>query len=224
MQQLLCEPEDRLGSQTSASVSRPNSIVVQSRRNGFMPQPGVSSENDGAHLIKVLGVLKLHEALPALSHFFPFTQAHPWFKGIDWQSIHKYPAPYKPDLHNPEDTRHFDSDIPPEVCQQHLAFDVVITIYVFQPLAPANGAPADATKDPLLKHEIHGAEILDVRKALAFAGFTHKSPRTIEYMRAEKAFEAWVEDTPKFAKGTTFRGRPFVRETRGIGLGRAISM
>ena len=44
-----------------------------------------------------------------------FTQAHPWFKGIDWQNIHKYPAPYKPDLRNPEDTRHFDSDIPPEV-------------------------------------------------------------------------------------------------------------
>jgi len=52
MQQLLCEPEDRLGSQSSASVSRPNSIVVQSRRSGFVPQPGVSAENDGAHLIK----------------------------------------------------------------------------------------------------------------------------------------------------------------------------
>jgi hypothetical protein len=95
---------------------------------------------------------------------------------------------------------------------------------VFQPLAPANGAPPDATKDPLLKHTIHGAEILDVRKALAFAGFTHKSPRTIEYTRAEKAFGAWLEDTPKFPKGTTVRGRPLVRETRDIGLGRAISM
>lgn len=184
MQQLLCEPEDRLGSQTSASVSRPKSIAVQSRRSGFIPQPGVSAENDGAHLIK----------------------AHPWFNGIDWQNIHKYPAPYKPDLRSPEDTRHFDSDIPPE------------------PLAPANGAPPDATKDPLLKHKIHGAEILDVRKALAFAGFTHKSPPTIEYTRAEKVFDTGLEDTPKLGKGTTVRGRPLVRETRDIGLGRAISM
>jgi len=95
---------------------------------------------------------------------------------------------------------------------------------LFQPLAPANGAPPDATKDPLLKHKIHGAEILDVRKALAFAGFTHKSPRTIEYTRAEKAFGAWIEDTPMLAKGTSPRGRPLVRETRDIGLGRAISM
>ncbi|EDR11902.1 uncharacterized protein LACBIDRAFT_246709, partial [Laccaria bicolor S238N-H82] len=67
MQQLLCEPEDRLGSQTTVSVSRPDSI------------------------------------------------AHPFFKGIDWLNIHRYPAPYRPDLQSPEDTRHFDSDIPAEV-------------------------------------------------------------------------------------------------------------
>jgi len=96
---------------------------------------------------------------------------------------------------------------------------------LFQPLAPANGAPPDATKDPLLKHKIHGAEILDVRKALAFAGFTHKSPRTIEYTRADKAFEAWPNDSLQPAMKGTVRGRPLVRETRDIRLpGRAISM
>ncbi|CAA7261665.1 unnamed protein product [Cyclocybe aegerita] len=183
IQQLLCEPEDRLGSQTSASVSRPNSLVVQARRSGFVPQPGVSAENDGAHLIK----------------------AHPWFNGIDWQNIHRYPAPYRPELRSPEDTRHFDSDIPAE------------------PLAPANGAPPDATKDPLLLHKVHGKEILDVRKALAFAGFTHKSPRTIEYTRVDKAFDAWSGGDDQPTEGTV-RGRPLVRETRDIGKGRAISM
>lgn len=45
-------------------------------------------------------------------------QSHPFFKGIDWENIHRYPAPYRPELVNPEDTRHFDSDIPPEVCMQ----------------------------------------------------------------------------------------------------------
>ena len=92
---------------------------------------------------------------------------------------------------------------------------------MFQPLAPANGAPPDATRDPLLKHKIHGAEILDVRKALAFAGFTHKSPRTLDYRRADRAFEVASPGAP--VQGTT-RGRPLVRETRDIGLGRAISM
>ena len=53
MQQLLAEPEDRLGSQALASVSRPDSFVVQARRSGFVPQLGTSTENDGAHVIKV---------------------------------------------------------------------------------------------------------------------------------------------------------------------------
>ncbi|KAF4620429.1 hypothetical protein D9613_000392 [Agrocybe pediades] len=183
MQSLLCEPEDRLGSQTSSSASRPNSIVVQARRSAFVPQTGGSMGDDGAHLIK----------------------AHPWFKGIDWQNIHRYPAPYRPELRSPEDTRHFDSDIPPE------------------PLAPANGAPPDATKDPLLRHKLHGAEIMDVRKALAFAGFTHKSPRTIEYTRADKAFNV-NELQETLPAQRTVRGRPLVRETREVGVGRAISM
>ncbi|KAG5638870.1 hypothetical protein H0H81_009173 [Sphagnurus paluster] len=180
MQQLLCEPEDRLGSQSSASVSRPNSLIVQARRSSFIPQQGSSIGNDGADLIK----------------------AHPFFRGIDWLNIHRYPAPYRPELHHPEDTRHFDSDIPPE------------------PLAPANGAPADATRDPMLRDKVHGAEILNSRKALAFAGFTHKSPRAISYLRADKAFDP-VPDT---YGQQTVRGRPVVRETREVGKGRAISL
>ncbi|KAH8119243.1 kinase-like protein [Phellopilus nigrolimitatus] len=133
MQQLLCEPEDRLGSQTSSSVSRPNST----------PDMKAGRSVDGAEIIK----------------------------GIDWVNIHRYPAPFRPELQNPEDTRHFDEDIPAE------------------PLAPANGAPADATKDPLLRDKVHGAEILNMRKALAFAGFTHKSPRAVTYVRADHAFD-----------------------------------
>jgi protein-serine/threonine kinase len=93
---------------------------------------------------------------------------------------------------------------------------------MFQPLAPANGASPDATRDPLLRHKIHGAEIMDVRKALAFAGFTHKSPRAVEYMRADGAFDN-LPSMQHVAKDTV-RGRLIVRETRNIGLGRAISM
>ncbi|KAJ6625905.1 kinase-like domain-containing protein [Mycena sp. CBHHK59/15] len=187
MQQLLCEPEDRLGSQASASVSRPNSMVVQARRSGFMAQSGTA---DGANFIK----------------------AHPFFRGIDWRNIHRYPAPYHPELRAPEDTRHFDPDIPAE------------------PLAPANGAPADATRDPLLRHEVHGAEIMDVRKALAFAGFTHKSPRVISYVRADKAFDSQPDsygqsqpDPSSYGQGTV-RGRSTMREPQDVGKGRAISM
>ena len=54
MEQLLCEPEDRLGSQASSSVSRPNSMIVQARRSGFITPQGTMGSVDGAHLIKVL--------------------------------------------------------------------------------------------------------------------------------------------------------------------------
>lgn len=181
MELLLCEPEDRLGSQASSSVSRPNSMIVQARRSGFITTTGVSGSVDGAHLIK----------------------AHPWFRGIDWDNIHRYPAPYRPELRNPADTRHFDDDIPPE------------------PLAPANGAAADATRDPLLRDKVHGQEILEVRKALAFAGFTHKSPRVISYVRADKAFDP---EPDTYGKGEEERGRSTIRQSQEIGRGRAISM
>ncbi|CAK5281804.1 unnamed protein product, partial [Mycena citricolor] len=186
MQQLLCEPEDRIGSQTSVSTSRPDSMVTQARRSAFVV-PG--SSLDGAELIK----------------------AHPWFRGIDWINIHRYPAPYHPELRAPEDTRHFDPDIPPE------------------PLAPANGAPPDVTRDPLLRHAVHGAEILDVRKALAFAGFTHKSPRVISNVRADKMFEpqpnsyGQTPHEPSYGQGTVReRGRSALREPKQGG--RAISL
>ena len=52
MQQLLREPEDRLGSQAASSTIRPNSQIVNARRSGFLAAAAGSS-NDGADLIKV---------------------------------------------------------------------------------------------------------------------------------------------------------------------------
>lgn len=88
-------------------------------------------------------------------------------------------------------------------------------------MAPANGAPADATKDPLLRDKQHGAEIMDVRKALAFAGFTHRSPRVISYVRADKAFEP---DDAVEEDYLEERGRSTIRGMRDGGRGRAMSM
>ena len=118
MEQLLCEPQDRLGSQSSSSVNRPDSLVVQARRSGFIAPTGVSGSVDGAHLIKVRAKLFLPTSEHDAEHSMELlaVQAHPWFRGIDWDGMHLYPAPYRPELRNPEDTRHFDDDIPSEVC------------------------------------------------------------------------------------------------------------
>ena len=103
---------------------------------------------------------------------------------------------------------------------------------LLQPLAPANGAPADATKDPMLLDKVHGAEILSVRKKLAFAGFTHKSPRAVTYVRADRAFNPEPDSYGAESPDDTFirdeddftRGRSPYRQPSNVGRGRAISM
>jgi hypothetical protein len=89
----------------------------------------------------------------------------------------------------------------------------------------------------MLKDKVHGAEILEFRKALAFAGFTHKSPRPITFARIDKL---WGDESlpislpiPKRADDAATgagpshekveRGRSTIRET-GTVRGRAISM
>lgn len=93
--------------------------------------------------------------------------------------------------------------------------------FVFQPLAPANGAPPDATRDPLLRDKVHGNAILEVRKALAFAGFTHKSPRVVSYVRADKAFDP---EPNSYGREEPERGRSTIRIPHDVGKGRAMSM
>ncbi|KAH7322360.1 hypothetical protein B0J17DRAFT_247097 [Rhizoctonia solani] len=138
-------------------------------------------------------------------------KAHPWFKDIDFARIHEQEAPFKPELQRPDDTKHFDTDIAPE------------------PLAPANGAPPDATRDPMLRHKVHGAHILETRKAFAFAGFTHKSPRKISYTTIDAILKPFEDNNAQrfpAAHGgdDEQRGRSTLREDGTVGRARAISM
>jgi protein-serine/threonine kinase len=59
MQHLLCEPEDRLGSQSTVSTTRPNSLIVSVRRSGFFGQMngGSGGSVDGVEMIKVNDLL-----------------------------------------------------------------------------------------------------------------------------------------------------------------------
>lgn len=62
-----------------------------------------------------------------------------------------------------------------------------------------------------------------MRKALAFAGFTHKSPRVVSYVRADKAFDP---EPDTYGQGDEpARGRLTIRVPgREVGKGRAMSM
>jgi protein-serine/threonine kinase len=81
----------------------------------------------------------------------------------------------------------------------------------------------------MLLDKVHGEEILNVRKQFAFAGFTHKSPRVVSYVRAEKAFDpepdSYGKELPALPEQD--RGRSTVRVAKGVGVlarGRALSM
>lgn len=129
-------------------------------------------------------------------------KAHPWFKGIDWAHIRYRTAPYKPNLSSPDDTRHFDPDIEPE------------------PLPPANGQRGDETHDPILRDAVHGPTALGIRKAYAFAGFTHKSPRQLDVrkLRVGQRDSRLMPDG-----GIGDRGRSTIRPSE-LRLNRPISM
>lgn len=69
---------------------------------------------------------------------------------------------------------------------------------------------------------MHGNEILEVRKALAFAGFTHKSPRAVSYVRADKAFDP---EPDTYGQDEPARGRSTIRvPNRELAKGRPISL
>jgi len=77
--------------------------------------------------------------------------------------------------------------------------------------------------DPLWAHPEarKGQEILDLRKVLAFAGFTNKSARAISYARADKAFNP--EPDP-LGQEEPVRGHSTLRSDQDIGKGHAVSV
>ncbi|KAH8915418.1 kinase-like protein [Atractiella rhizophila] len=152
IEKLICEREDRLGYKGATSSSRPNSMIINQRRSGFInasggPAPGGMDFGlrDGAEDIK----------------------AHPWFKGIDFATIHLETPPFVPELKDPTDTRYFEDDIDANPLPA--------------PDANPNADPRDQTKDPMLKDRTHGQHLLEVRKQLAFQGFTFKRPKKSVY-------------------------------------------
>uniref|UniRef100_A0A6G1SIK0 non-specific serine/threonine protein kinase n=1 Tax=Aceria tosichella TaxID=561515 RepID=A0A6G1SIK0_9ACAR len=44
---------------------------------------------------------------------------HPFFRNINWNSIRSMQAPYVPQLNGPKDTKHFDTDLQPQLNMEH---------------------------------------------------------------------------------------------------------
>ncbi|KAG0033003.1 hypothetical protein BGZ82_006278 [Podila clonocystis] len=80
---------------------------------------------------------------------------HPWFHGIDWANLRNQSPPFKPALKDPADTRYFDEMVDDN------------------PMAAPEGEER-VIRDPLLGNKNEGRRLLDMRKKLAFAGYTFR--------------------------------------------------
>ncbi|SGY23478.1 BQ5605_C019g08943 [Microbotryum silenes-dioicae] len=155
---LICEREDRLGSRRSVSKDRPNSMMESLRSPtgaAMRGQAEPGGAGDGAEEIK----------------------AHPWFRGIDFPTLHLQTPPFVPCLTSSTDTRYFEEDIDAVSLSPFFHTKKPPKIHLIAPGIPA----PDTTRDPLLKHVEHGQMLLDARKGLAFQGWTYKKPKRTVY-------------------------------------------
>ncbi|GAA6028372.1 hypothetical protein JCM8097_006999 [Rhodosporidiobolus ruineniae] len=164
---LICEPENRLGSRqrAAAAAGRPNSVIVQ-KRSGFLSATGSGSAlsgvaDDGADEIK----------------------RHPFFRGIDWSTLHLQTPPFQPQLKDPTDTRYFDDESLPE--------------------SPPRTRPATRSSATLSRANTY---LLALRMQQAFAGWTYKRPKRAVYDPRKGRID--VEEVFGQADGQgTYRGR-----------------
>lgn len=80
-------------------------------------------------------------------------KAHPFFRSIDFDTIHTQTPPFVPELNSLDDTKYFEDDIEDA------------------PIAPADvgaGFDPNATRDPMLNDKVQGEHLLQIRKNLAF--------------------------------------------------------
>jgi len=82
-------------------------------------------------------------------------KSHPWFRGVDWATLRSQEPPFRPVLKDPADTRYFDEMVDDN------------------PMAAPEGEER-VIRDPLLGNKNEGRRLLDMRKKLAFAGYTFR--------------------------------------------------
>ncbi|SCV71888.1 BQ2448_4582 [Microbotryum intermedium] len=203
---LICEREDRLGSRMTSSKDRPNSMLESLRSPaGPLRGPGVVGAST-----TLGGTMGMRSGGGQGADGAEEIKAHPWFRGIDFASLHLQTPPFVPSLTCPTDTRYFEDDIDANPLPA-------------PEIAPGVPAP-DTTRDPLLRHVEHGEMLLDARKGLAFQGWTYKKPKRTIY-DPRKGLD--LSSTASWSRGEVgngevfpmiYRGRSTLRVQGGSGL------
>ena len=115
--------------------------------------------------------------------------AHPFFRGVDWHSLHTVKPPFIPEgLSGSDDTKYFDEeDSCPTLSvslgstdEQLLRNDSPDVTRVSVPEGEVELKVKKRARDKLLRDPIHGKDLLDLRKEVAFWGYTYRRPKSLE--------------------------------------------
>ena len=171
---MLCEKQHRLTSKAYAAndKQRHNNNLHQGYSNADFNHRG-----DG-----VTG------AAHVLAHDGVEIRAHPLFNGIDWHSLHTVKPPFIPEgLSGCDDTKYFDEDSYPtmsvslgtyEQLPRHDSPDTATRVSI--PEGKVELKVKKRARDRLLRDPIHGKDLLELRKEVAFWGYTYRRPKSLE--------------------------------------------
>jgi len=171
---LLCEKQHRLTARAYAP-------------NDFQPQNSHTESINGYESYTASsGILQCKGAIHVLPHDGMEIRAHPFFKGIDWQKLHTITPPFVPEgLNGADDTKYFEEESYQSTNANSNSANEPLSqcdhpnVHETRPPGGSNEFNIKKrARDKLLQDPIHGKELLDLRKEVAFWGYTYRRPKT----------------------------------------------
>ena len=178
---LLCEKQYRLTAKAYASNGIQPQNVHTEGVNGYR---GYIASNDIIQDDRAA----VQSAIHVSPHDGMEIKAHPFFKGIDWQKLHTMTSPFVPEgLNGADDTKYFDEEsyqstsVNSSSANQQLPQRDHSDAHETQPPEENNELNIKKrARDRLLRDPIHRKELLDLRKEVAFWGYTYRRPKTLD--------------------------------------------
>ncbi|KAJ3146454.1 hypothetical protein HDU86_008506 [Geranomyces michiganensis] len=188
---LVCDKETRLGGSAAASAA----TAATAGTHGGPSHSGSYASNITAAGPPTTATTAAAAAAAAADEAGEIKR-HPWFRSIDWDELPLSVPPFVPTLKSDTDTSYFDPVEDDEVWNAHHQK----AQHEQQKPSPTQPNPSSQQYPPPQPAEFDGAgpggvdaetaDVLDMRKRLAFAGFTYKAPPRKERSESRGSFGA----------------------------------
>lgn len=186
MASLLCDNQYRL----TARAYTPNGFQPQNdHTEGVNRYGGYIASNDTLQGERAANRADcaVQSAIHVLPHDGMEIRAHPFFKGINWQKLHTMTPPFVPEgLNGADDTKYFEEESYQSTSTNSSSANEQLPqrdhSNVHETQSPKNNElnMKKRARDKLLRDPIHGKELLDLRKEVAFWGYTYRRPKTLD--------------------------------------------